>query len=116
MAHELHPEAWVVGSESQSSWLGSSPFHYLFLKTWGWARDPVSLELLKYFLGQSQTIPSGTCDLEAGSLEGVDSAMNHSRAWLLGALGCCADSNSLALLLLLGSPHSLLALPSGALT
>lgn len=96
MAHELHPEAWVVGSRSSSSRLWLSSFHYLFVKTWGWARVPVSLELLKYFLGQSQTIPYGTCDLEAGSLEGLDSAVNHSSAWLLGALGGFADSNFLA--------------------
>lgn len=55
------------------------------LENMGKGSDSVSLELLKYFLGWSQPIPDGPCDLEAGSEEALDSAVNHSSAWQRGA-------------------------------
>lgn len=58
----------------------------------GRAAVPVSLELLNYSLARSQTIPYGTCDLEAGSIKGLASAVNHSSAWLLGALAVMLTS------------------------
>lgn len=63
-------QVWGWG-ESLSCWIWLSSFNCLFFENMGWAVVPVSLELVKYSLAWSQTIPYGTCDLEAGSIEGL---------------------------------------------